>query len=732
MQFSQVKSGQRTTTPLVLQSHVAECGAACLGSILAYFGLWIPLSELRKRCEVSRDGSSAAGIKRAAQSYGLKCTGRNIQEIESLRDRPLPLILFWEFNHFVILEGHDARNFYINDPSSGRRRLSSEQFGKSYTGIALEFECGTDFRPGGKRANIFAKAHLWLKGASKLIASCIGLGLLLVLPALAVPLFITVFVDAALAGNAQEGLQIAAALIMAALLAYLLTLLKQRWLKRLETRVSAIVADRTVSQLLRLPHEFFSHRYVGDLTARLLSIDKIAKGFARQLLQLVIEMFMMIAFIAAMAVFSPQVALIVLILALVNFGLAYLVAGIQQDKSLMLRREQGLLAGIGTIMFNTAEILRMTGNDDKFFARWSGHQARELDARQAVAQYRHISASLSVLFMILGHAAVLAFGAHQVISGYLTLGELTGLYILTAMFLSSATYSFEFINARQAIEADLQRLDDITDSMLMNENVSSVPQPTEGQETVSTLNGRLKLSGRIELRNVTFGYNRSKKPLIEDFSLTVEPGQRVALIGSSGSGKSTVAQVVAGLYEPWSGEILYDGHPLSEIPHDIVSRSISLVDQHVRMFTSSVRENITLWNPSIPEETVIAAAEDACIHDTILSRPYGYATQVDEGGANFSGGQKQRLEIARSLASEPVFLILDEATSALDAATEESIDRALRRRGMSCLIIAHRLSTIRDCDQIIVLDKGGVVQRGIHEELIADRTGLYYQLVQAG
>ncbi len=732
MQSSENKSGQRITTPLVLQSHVAECGAACLGSILAYFGLWVPLSELRERCEISRDGSSAAGIKRAAQSYGVKCVGLNIHEVDGLRDRALPLILFWEFHHFVILEGYDTRNFYINDPSMGRRRLSHEQFVKSYTGIVLAFELGEDFQPGGKRASIFEKAHLWLKGSSRLITWCICFGLLLILPVLAMPLLVMVFVDDMLADNAQWGLKVTVALIVTALLTYLLTLFKQRWLKRLASRVSVIVADRTVSQLLRLPHEFFSHRYVGDLVSRLLSIDKIARGFTQHFLQLLIELVMMIVFLSTMAVFSPAISLAVLVLTIINFFLVYLVAGIERDKSTMLRREQGLLAGIAVIMFNAAETLRMTGNDDNFFARWSGHQAREIDARQGVAEYRHISTSLSVLFMILGHATVIIFGSHLAMSGNLTLGELTGLYILTAMFLSSATYSFEFINARQMIEADIQRLDDITSSILKTENIPDVSRSVERQETISTLNGQLKLSGHVELRNVTFGYNRSKKPLIEDFTLTIEPGQRVALIGSSGSGKSTVAQVVAGLYEPWSGEILYDGHPLPEIPRDIISRSISLVDQHVRMFTSTVRENITLWNPSIPEETMIAAAEDASIHDVILSRPYGYATQVDEDGANFSGGQKQRLEIARSLASEPVFLILDEATSALDAATEELIDRALRRRGMSCLIIAHRLSTIRDCDQIIVLDKGGVVQRGIHEELVADRTGLYYQLVQAG
>ena len=398
------------------------------------------------------------------------------------------------------------------------------------------------------------------------------------------------------------------------------------------------------------------------------------------------------------------------------------------DESHALRREQGLLLGVGALMLNQTETLRMTAADDRFFSRWSGHQARELGARQRFVELSHINWSLPGLFMVLGNAAVLAFGATRVMAGDLTLGSLVGFYIVAGMFLGPVGRFVEFADERQALENDMQRLDDITETP----EDPGLARRRSASEGIATLNGRLRLAGKVQLQGVTFGYNRARPPLIKDFSLDIKPGQRIAVVGPSGSGKSTLSRLVAGLYQPWSGEILFDGHPRNEIPDEVLSRSVSMVDQQVVLFSATVRDNITLWSPAVPDDDLVAAARDASIHDEILARPLGYATPVDEDGGNFSGGQRQRLEIARALVGNPTVLILDEATSALDAATEEYVDDALRRRGVTCLIVAHRLSTVRDCDQIIVLDKGVEVQRGAHEELMADETGMYYRLVRAG
>lgn len=716
---------RRVKTPLVLQSHATECGAACLGSVLAYFGRWVQMGELRERCEVSRDGSSAAGIKRAAQHYGLECVGRSV-EFSNLYKMQLPLVLFWEFNHFVVLEGYSQSHFYINDPSSGRRVFTVEEFRKSYTGIALEFKTGPDFKPSGNRPNLLKQVPAWLQGTSKSLRLVLLCGLMLVVPALAMPLLLSVFVDYVLSGEEQWSGFLVATLLAAAISCYALTLLKQRWLKRLAIRAAVVGENQCVSQMLRLPIDYFNHRLAGDLTARVQCIDRIAKCISEYYFELVLELMMSVVFLIVILIYAPILALIVLVLAVINALVAYAITRFQIDKSLALRSEMGLFAGVGTLILSRIESLRIMAADDHFFSRWSGYQTRMLATRRKFMQLGHMNSSVSIFFTILANASVLAFGATLVIEGDMTLGALAGLFILASMFLTPVGRFVEFANQRLSIEADLQRLQDITRSPIAS------PREEEGSAALSTLDGRLKLTGSVEIRDITFGYNHSRPPTIKDFSLTIKSGQRVAIVGPSGCGKSTLAYLLSGLYEPWSGEILFDGYSRNQISPEILSRSVSVVDQHISLFSATVRENITLWNPSILEETIVSAARDAFIHEEIIKRPLGYATLVEEDGKNFSGGQKQRLEIARALAANPTFLILDEATSALDAETEEYIDDSLRRRGMSCLIIAHRLSTIRDCDEIVVLDKGVEVQRGTHDELMQESDGLYQCLVQTG
>ena len=473
---------------------------------------------------------------------------------------------------------------------------------------------------------------------------------------------------------------------------------------------------------------YFSQRHVGELTTRILSIDSIARRLSDHFLGLLVELVMSVVFLAVMLAYDPALALIVLGLAILNGVLVRTIARIRIDKSHALGRERGLLHGVCMMMLQHADNLRMTAADDRFFSRWAGQQARELDAYQRYSELGYLNTALPGLLAILGSAAVLAVGATQVMAGEISLGTLVGFYIVATMFLAPVGRFVEFADQRQALEVDMNRLEDISKSA---EDPGFARRSPE-IDSIPTFNGQLQLVGQVELRNVTFGYNRGRPPLIENFNLTIRPGQRIAVVGPSGSGKSTLSRLVSGIYQPWSGEVLFDGHLRHEIPEEVLRRSISMVDQEVVLFSASLRENLTLWNPAIPDETIISAARDACIHDEILRRPLGYATPVDEGGTNFSGGQRQRIEIARALVGNPTVLVLDEATSALDAATEEQVDDALRRRGVSSLIVAHRLSTVRDCDEIIVLDKGAEVQRGTHEALISDEDGIYFKLVRAG
>lgn len=717
---------RRINTPIFLQMHASECGAACLGVILGYFGRWVPLTELRERCEVSRDGSSAASIRRAANFYGLECGGLSLRA-ESLKLLELPLILFWQFSHFLVLEGFDNRFYYLNDPATGRRRVTAAEFKKSYSGIALRLSRGVNFAPGGKRPGLLSHLKTLLTGSWGVLTGMLLCGLMVSMLALVIPATLDLFVDGAHANN-HTWTGLVAILLGAGALVYMLVLVKHRFLKRLAIRISVVGYDRGISRMLRLPIEFFQHRLVGDLTDRVSSIDRIARNLTERVLVLIIDVTMSAVLLLAMVAYDTMLTLIVLFLAILHGSLALVLNRIRAVRSLAMRREQGLLIGVGLQMLSNADNLRLTGSDDKFFSRWSGQQARELHTRQLYSEVVSINTSLPGLIAILRAAAILGIGGNMVMTGEMTLGSLVAFYILAEMFLTPISRFLELADERQALETDLHRLDDISktteDPIFSRRSLQS--------ESIQTLNGRLQLTGDLELRSVTFGFNKNRPPLIRDFNLKIKPGQRVAVVGPSGSGKSTLARLVSGIYQPWSGDIFFDGHLRGDVPEDVLRRSISMVDQEITLFSASLRENITLWNPAIPDDAIFEATRDACVHDEILVRPDGYATSVEEGGVNFSGGQRQRLEIARALVGNPTLLILDEATSSLDAATEEKVDEALRRRGVSCLIIAHRLSTVRDCDEIIVLAKGEEVQRGTHEKLIADESGTYYKLVRSG
>ncbi|MYH57138.1 MAG: ATP-binding cassette domain-containing protein [Boseongicola sp. SB0675_bin_26] len=717
---------QRVRTPVMLQMHASECGAACLGSVLAYFGKWVPLAELRETCEVSRDGSSAASIVRASRHYGLECSGLGVRA-DQLGKLQVPMSLFWQFSHFVVLEGHDGNSFHLNDPSTGRRRLSTEEFTKGYSGIALQFKRSSDFRPGGEWPGLFRQLGTILANKWSAVAGVAACGFMLALLTLVIPVSLGVFVDDVLESRGSwRG--IVAAMLGGGVLVYILTYLKHRFLKRLAIRISVAGYNRGLSRLLRLPVEFFDHRLPGDLTDRVSSIDRVARNLTDQFLLRIVEMVMSAVLLAAMMVLDFRLALIVVFLALLHGVLAHILNGFRAVRIQAMRREQGLLIGYGMQMLSNADSLRLTGSDDRFFSRWTGQQARELQARQRDAELGAVSSALPVLIAGFRGAALLGVGGSLVLAGELTLGTLVGFYILAELFLAPFGRFMEFADKRQVLETDLQRLDDIHKTA----EAPAFTRRTPDTETIPTFRGRLQLAGRLELRNVTFGFTKGRPPLIKDFNLTIHPGQRVAVVGPSGSGKSTLTRLVAGLYQPWSGDILFDGHPREEIPEEVLRQSISMVDQEVVLFSASVRDNITLWNEAVPDEAIFAAARDARIHDEILLRPRGYATLVEEAGANFSGGQRQRLEIARALVGNPTMLLLDEATSALDAATEEFVDESLRRRGVTCLIVAHRLSTVRDCDEIVVLQGGVEVQRGTHDQLMADRDGTYHKLARSG
>ena len=719
---------RRVRTPTLLQNDQTECGAVSLGIVLAFFGRWVPLEELRAACAVTRDGSNGADLLQAARKFGLEARGwrREPRQLQSMR---MPLVLFWEFSHFLVLEGHARGRYYVNDPASGRRTVAEDEFDEAFTGVAVSFEPGPHFEPGGRPPGIVRRLWPWLRDGKAPLAFAFACGLLLSLTALALPLLLSVFVDYVLSGREPSW---AAVLIAGATAAggvvYLLTWLRERCLRLLSVRLSIARADRFIGRLFRLRTEFFTHRYAGDLTARMQSITEVAAVATSQFVGVVIELVTSLLFVVLMFVYDPWLAAVVVALGAASALLTRALTRSRIEENHRLQREAGHLQAAGMHGLRTIDTLQAVGAENDFFVHFTGFQARELLARQRFTELGHVMAALPSLFLIAGNAAVLGLGGLRVMAGDMTLGAMMAFYVLAASFLLPIGRFVQFADLFQVLEGHLQRLDDVFDAPEDAVLARRAEEPAEGPPALAK---RLRLAGRVELRNVTFGYKATEEPLLDDVSLVVEPGQRVAIVGPSGSGKSTLASLVAGIHRPWSGEVLFDGQPLAEVPRDLLTDSVSLVDQHIFLFAGSVRDNLAMWDRETPDQALVAAARDADIHAEIIARPEGYDARVLEGGRNFSGGQQQRLEIARALVSNPTVLILDEATCALDPLAELRIDDALRRRGITCLIVAHRLSTIRDSDLIVVLDRGREAQRGTHQELMADADGLYRQLMEA-
>ena len=712
-------------TPLMMQLEVTDCGAASLGIVLAHHGCWVSLEELRERCNVGRDGSNLKDIAQAARSYGLNATGHSCQ-VSQLEKLTLPIILFWGFNHFVVLEGIAGDRYFINDPAEGHRTTDREEFDHHFTGVSLLLEPASEFEQRGSRRNVVRRLWPWLRVYKPLLARTTVFGVLLAIVLLALPVLLAIFVDSILeSGQTELSWALTAGTLLAGVSAYILTWLQMRSLRDLVVRLSITQSDRFLDTMLRLPIRFFAHRLAGDLALRLRMIDQMADIGAGQLVRLAVDLIMSMAFMAVMLLWHSPLALVVAGLGVTCFLMTRLLARLRRDHNHRLRREQSMLAGISAAGLTSIESLQATARENDFFSDWSGRQARELVARQQFVELGHVASAFPQLFQLTNAAVVFGIGGWLMMLEHISLGQLMGFYILADNFIRPVTRIGQFSDLLETLDADLTRMDDVLNAprepmLATNDN------DKQGRTRTST--GRLRLIGMLEMKGVTFGYQKNRTPLVRDFSLTITPGQRIALVGPSGSGKSTIAQLAAGLYSPWSGEILYDGDPIQDIPREVFCRSVAIVDQNPIMFASTVRDNLTMWDPTIPDQYVTGAARDASIHADIINRPDGYESMVEEGGQNFSGGQRLRLEIARALVNKPSLLIMDEATSALDPVTELMVDDNIRRRGCSCLIVAHRLSTIRDADQIMIVDGGRIVEQGTHHELYA-RDNIYRRLL---
>lgn len=720
------RSANRYKVPTVLQMEAVECGAASLAMILGYYGKYLPLEELRIACGVSRDGSKASNILKAAKRYGLVAKGFK-KEPNDLKQIEGPVIVHWNFNHFLVLEGFKNNKVYLNDPASGPRIVTEEEFDQSFTGVVLTFQKGEDFTPSAGKPSIYSALRKRLKGSEVALAFIILLGAAMVIPGLVIPVFSKIFIDDILLANRDNWLRpLLIGMGITAILRGTMTWIQQYYLLKLDTKISLSTSGQFLWHLLRLPAEFFTQRQSGDISSRMQSNNNVASLLSGQLATTAIDFVMIVFYFILMTRYNIVLALVGVLAAFINVLYLKYVASKRIDQNRKLLQDRGKLQANAMSGLQVIETLKATGSEGDFFAKWSGYQAKALNNEQKMGVSTQFLSAIPVFLTSLTNAAVLVAGGFFVMYGQMTIGMLVAFQSLMTSFMTPVNNMVSLGSKLQELEGDMNRLDDVL-KYPADDIVSGEP---DDSGEVEYLKQQEKLAGYIDIRDLSFGYSILEPPLIQNFSLSLKPGSRVALIGGSGSGKSTIAKLISGVYKPWSGEVLFDGIARERLPKSVITNSLSVVDQDINMFSGTIRNNLTLWNNTVSEFEVIRAAKDACIHDDITAKSGGYDHRLDEGGSNFSGGQRQRLEIARAFVPNPTILILDEATSALDPLTEKYIDESIRRRGCTCIIVAHRLSTIRDCDEIVVLDKGRIIERGTHDELIRAE-GHYADLINA-
>ena len=707
---------RRVRTPVRLQMEATECGAAALGIVLAHYGRWVDLEELRDTCGITRDGSNARSVKDAAVHYGMQVSARRCEPAD-LQRHHLPVIVYWRFQHFLVVEGWSPEGWYLNDPAVGHRMCSHEEFDESFTGIALLMEPGPGFTSGGRRPRLMNRLGRFLLGSRDGVILIGVLGILLIVPQIILPGIARLFVDWLSGGPVVQISTLLAAMALVAVLQGALIGLQGALGMRLATKMSIVLQSRMVARLLLLPAQFHALRGSAALAQRASQPGNVATTMSGVFSTLVVGVISSTTAILLLLLSYPPAGLVAVV-ALTSV-IVVLQAASRRRRTLAMRmvREQVDVATVTVGALSQVEVIKAAGAEDHATARWTAAHNRFLAATQELGERTVFSSLLPTFVITVGNAGVTIVALGGVASGTLTLGGFVAVQTLLGLALAPAATIVNQMQQAETLTGELDQIDDI-----LNTSIPAVVTTAPDAERPATI------SGGIQIADVTFGYDRGRAPLIQDLSLRIAPGHRVALVGPSGCGKSTVARLLVGLYEPWRGEILVDGHPRTWWPDAVLHREIALVDQDPVIFAGSFRDNITLWDPTIGEAQIIQAAKDAALHDDIARRPGSYDAQLREGGEDLSGGQRQRLEIARALVRDPAVLVLDEATSALDAATEAHIDAAVRRRGAASLIVAHRLSTVRDADEILVLEAGIVVERGTHATLLT-QGGFYHRLV---
>ena len=706
--------------PVVMQLEALECGAACLTMILAYYDKWIPLEQIRSDCGVSRDGSNAKNILKAARYYGLDAKGYRF-EIESIKKECMfPCIVHWGFNHFVVLDGFKNNKAYLNDPAKGQVQVSMKEFDEQFTGVCLCFEPSVNFEPSGKQKSVWEFAYKRLQGSGTAIAFTIVTGVIASLVNVISPGFSRVLIDRLLTQrNPEWTIPFIVLLAILDLIQIIMTFVQIEYSNRINSKMAAVGSTSYIWKVLKLPIDFFSQRMAGDIQSRQYENASISNTLVNTLAPVLLNVFMLIFYLSAMFNYSWKLSIIGISALVINSFVSNYISKKRVNLTRVSMRDQAKLSSTTVSGIEMIETIKSAGAENGFFAKWSGYQASVNSQQVKFSKQEQYLGIIPSFISTLANNAVMILGIYLTMNNEFTLGMITAFEGCLGSFMAPAMSIVGAGQSVQEMRTQMERVDDV-----MEYPVDDVFKQDGEIEDYS------KLTGKVEINNVSFGYSKLAEPLIKDFNMKLEPGKSVALVGFSGCGKSTLSKLISGLQKPWSGEILFDGKPMNQIDKSIFVSSLAVVDQDIILFEDTIANNIKMWDESIEDFEVILAARDAQIHDDIMQRNGGYQYKLIEGGKDFSGGQRQRMEIARVLAQDPTIIILDEATSALDAKTEYEVVKSIKNRGIACIVVAHRLSTIRDCDEIIVMDKGQIIDRGNHEYLM-NNSELYRSLVTA-
>ena len=716
-----VRPGKVARVPMVMQMEALECGAACLDMILAYYGRFVPLSQLRKECGVNRDGSSLSIIISCAKYYGLEAGAYRVS-VEELKTKvEFPCMLFWNGNHFVVLDGYKNGQFIINDPGAGIVTYSEEQFAKEYSGICAMFSPSEEFEPGGTRDSVIGYLKSNLKGALPMTVLILITMLILVLIGIIQPVFPRFMLDYLLTGRASSSWNkiFFTGFIVIAVIQLIVLWIQNSYLVKMQGKMAIYSSTKFMWHVLQLPMDFFSQRYPSDIINRSFANESVAYTIIMDYVPLTLKFASMLFYLVMMMVYSPFLTAVGIAAMIVNLIMTWAVSRDSSNQMRVRLKNEAEFSNVGVNGIRMIETIKSCGSESGYFRKWAGLAAEFNNETVEINRIDTLYEAASEFITNLTSGLILCISVGLVMKGEWTIGIVSVFAAYLNQFTAPSMDLVSSIVSFRELSTNIER---VKDAMEYKEDSVFTETPVTASEEYR------KLTGNIEIKNVTFGYNTFKEPLIRDFSMKISPGDRIAFVGSSGSGKSTIARLLTGLCKPWEGEILYDGRKIEDIDRNIFVASVTSVDQSISMFPDTVYNNITMWDQSIPEDVVIQAAKDAEIYEDIMNCENGMETRMIEGGRNFSGGERQRIEIARALAAEPTVLIMDEATSALDAETEYKIIKGIRKKQLTTIMISHRLSAVRDCDCIIVLKNGVVLDRGTHGELM-ERCEYYAEMI---